>query len=302
MAALDFPNSPSVNDIYSANGKQWQWNGTKWVSLESSIVVAWPDGTATGPGAYFASDIDTGLWRPAANTLGVSVGGAEIARVTSAGFLGIGATGPNATLTVSENATLLPTVIAGTMVHIGNADAQTNRLLMEGFGNGVSVNFRRANNTNASPTALAADDAIGSFITFGHDGVAYTSSPRSGFINYAGGNWTAASHPTYISIYTTPVSTTSIAERMRIGADGGVNIGGATNAVSTALLELTSTTRGLLLPRMTTVQRDAISSPPDGMLVFNSTNLQVESRQNTNWSALSPAALNMTVWYNNGGF
>ena len=30
MAAFDFPNSPNVNDTYSANGMTFTWNGTKW--------------------------------------------------------------------------------------------------------------------------------------------------------------------------------------------------------------------------------------------------------------------------------
>ena len=34
--ALDFPNSPSVNDIYSVGSRRWQWNGTTWQRLPSS--------------------------------------------------------------------------------------------------------------------------------------------------------------------------------------------------------------------------------------------------------------------------
>lgn len=30
MAALDFPASPSVGQVYSANGVTWKWNGTVW--------------------------------------------------------------------------------------------------------------------------------------------------------------------------------------------------------------------------------------------------------------------------------
>lgn len=33
MAALNFPSSPSINDIYTANNQSWKWDGTSWVSL-----------------------------------------------------------------------------------------------------------------------------------------------------------------------------------------------------------------------------------------------------------------------------
>ena len=30
MAALNFPNNPSLNDFFVANGRRWQWNGSAW--------------------------------------------------------------------------------------------------------------------------------------------------------------------------------------------------------------------------------------------------------------------------------
>ena len=30
MAALNFPTSPTNNQIYTANGKSWRWDGTSW--------------------------------------------------------------------------------------------------------------------------------------------------------------------------------------------------------------------------------------------------------------------------------
>ena len=33
MAALNFPSSPSLNQLYTANNATWQWNGTAWVRL-----------------------------------------------------------------------------------------------------------------------------------------------------------------------------------------------------------------------------------------------------------------------------
>lgn len=50
-----------------------------------------------------------------------------------------------------------------------------------------------------------------------------------------------------------------------------IKIGGTGLADSKSALEINSTTKGLLLPRLTTTQRDAISSPPAGLMVYNTT-------------------------------
>src|SRR5690348_9325409 len=48
---------------------------------------------------------------------------------------------------------------------------------------------------------------------------------------------------------------------------GNVGIG-TVSPDNSALLDLTSTSRGLLIPRMTEVQRRAIASPATGLLVY----------------------------------
>ena len=35
---LNFPDSPSVNQEFSANGKSWRWNGSKWVAVTRALV------------------------------------------------------------------------------------------------------------------------------------------------------------------------------------------------------------------------------------------------------------------------
>jgi len=65
-----------------------------------------------------------------------------------------------------------------------------------------------------------------------------------------------------------------------------VGIGTATPAAS-AKLDITSTTQGLLPPRMTTVQRDAIVSPATGLVIFNTTTNSLETKNSSGWVALS---------------
>ena len=48
MAAFDFPNSPSVNDQYTANGVTFKWNGTIWQRISASSGAQGTTGS-TGP-------------------------------------------------------------------------------------------------------------------------------------------------------------------------------------------------------------------------------------------------------------
>ena len=65
-----------------------------------------------------------------------------------------------------------------------------------------------------------------------------------------------------------------------------VGIGTATPDAS-AKVDITSTTQGLLPPRMTTAQRDAISSPATGLVIFNTTTNSLEAKNSSGWVALS---------------
>jgi hypothetical protein len=66
---------------------------------------------------------------------------------------------------------------------------------------------------------------------------------------------------------------------------GAGGIGTATPAAS-AQLEVTSTTKGFLPPRLTTAERDAISAPAAGLILYNSTTNKLQVRTNTAWTDL----------------
>jgi len=66
---------------------------------------------------------------------------------------------------------------------------------------------------------------------------------------------------------------------------GQVSIGAA-NPDATAALDITSTTRGLLIPRMSTSNRNAISTPASQLIVANTTDKTVDMYNGTSWNAI----------------
>jgi hypothetical protein len=83
--AIDFPNGPSVNDLYSFGGKTWQWNGSYWMFYSSGQPSgsSFTGGTVTGPTNFtgglsantFSATTITGttFYGDTSNTQGMSV-------------------------------------------------------------------------------------------------------------------------------------------------------------------------------------------------------------------------------------
>jgi hypothetical protein len=57
MSVIDFPNSPSVNDTFTAAGTTWVWDGVSWNVVRTPIVG--PTGP-TGPTGPIFQNIDGG--------------------------------------------------------------------------------------------------------------------------------------------------------------------------------------------------------------------------------------------------
>jgi hypothetical protein len=61
---------------------------------------------------------------------------------------------------------------------------------------------------------------------------------------------------------------------------------GSTSKAASAALQADSTTQGLLPPRMSEVQRDAIGSPATGLVIFNTTSNQLNVYNGSAWGAV----------------
>lgn len=87
------------------------------------------------------------------------------------------------------------------------------------------------------------------------------------------GNVSTGGKTTNLFVYygiqvTNPITAKSVtATNGVLAASDGLSVG-ATAPVASAVVDLTSTTKGLLIPRMTATQRGNISSPATGLLVY----------------------------------
>ncbi|HEV7782906.1 MAG TPA: hypothetical protein VGO58_16635 [Chitinophagaceae bacterium] len=70
--------------------------------------------------------------------------------------------------------------------------------------------------------------------------------------------------------------TTAISAQQTVGI-------GTTNPDPSAALDINSTSKGLLVPRMTTAQRDAIVNPAPGLMILNLDDKCVDIYNSTGW-------------------
>lgn len=78
------------------------------------------------------------------------------------------------------------------------------------------------------------------------------------------------------------------------------NDGSAPN--SSAILDIKSTSLGVLFPRMTKAQRDAISSPVAGLVIFNTDNKLLEIYDGTVWTSITGEIICGKSTLEHGGF
>jgi phage-related protein len=151
-------------------------------------------------------------------------------------------------------------------------------------GRGSGFLGRTAGGTKASPSNVTAGDRMGFVVFGGYAGGAFRHvAAINGFIGT--GTVSGTSLPAYLNFMTTPDGSVSRVERMRISQTGQIGIGTAGEPATSAMVEISSTTGALLLPRMTTTQRDALTAV-NGMLIYNSTTNKFQGYENGAWTNL----------------
>ena len=171
-------------------------NVASGVTFNTSSNIVLPAGAVGTPSLTTSGDLNTGIFFPAADTIGFAEGGSEAMRIDSSGNVGVGTTNPSPKITVSKTAT---TTVTNASYYLGLGGTEnlldSKRLIGMGYSSGSS---------NEYPTAMG-----------------FVETDNGGFTNGA------------IAFYTRSVTTnTAPSERIRITSTGRLLIGKSTSDVT----------------------------------------------------------------------
>ena len=147
---------------------------------------------------------------------------------------------------------------------------------------GIGLQAGRAVTTGSRNILIENTTADG--ITTGNNNIILNPVNRSGITTGSGNVVIGGFNGTLSATLseTIVLGTGTGVERIRIDNNGNIGVGTSTPS-SSAILDLTSTSKGFLVPRMSTLQRDAIASPSTGMLLYDTTKNSLNFRLPSSW-------------------
>lgn len=219
--------------------------GTGGGGVNGTTVLA-AAGSVSAPSISFSADTNTGFYNPSADVIGVVVNGARYWQFDDDG---------PATAVYRLKAMHADSGI----VFYGGSEAN-NESFITGADSGVAGRLaiygkNQAALISGTSYVYAYPSAISIVNMYGANGVR---------IDDCNLKW--------LTDNTADIGSSATAERPRAiyaGTRIGVSLSGAQNAA--AAIQVDSTTKGILFPRMTTTEKNAISSPPAGLVVYDTT-------------------------------
>jgi hypothetical protein len=321
-APLIVNNQSGWSGAYTQRLQTWRSAGVDkcWISGAGSMVIgegcqaltftsAQP--SSVGDVAYRGSGqgAGNGLYFPTANATGIATNGIERMRVNASGDLGIGESSPTARLQVkgsgstsATNSLLIQNSGASDLLklqdngnlYLGNSTLPTASLNLTTYGGAYTPRLRLRNaalQDTGGPDGTEIMSVSGSF---------YADSDSYGGIKLlTQTNWLSSQLAFYTGGYSG-----SGTKQMTLRNDGSLVVSTSAHLPS-AKLQVDSTTQGLLPPRMTTTQRNAIATPATGLIVYDTTLLSLYQYNGTAWAAVgggggTPSGVAGAVQFSNG--
>lgn len=195
----------------------------------------------------------------------------------------------------------LPTLPAGTVLVTVSPNGTRTLSTAFTFGGGLTTAYPgfagvRALGTMAAPTTVLNTTVLVGFTGIGYDGTAY-STPGNGaaaqWALAAAEDWAVGAHGTQATLSLTPVGTASVASVLIVSSAKFLStspiVFGTNVAVAdaSAAIDVQSTTKGALWPRMTQTQRDAIVAPAESLVIYNLTTHKLNLRTAAAWEEIT---------------
>jgi len=200
-------------------------------------ALALSAGTSSLPSLTTSGDTDTGIYFPAANTIGISTNGSEQARMDSTGRLSFGG---------STFTTRLDTSNITPRLQVLGADRTYSSTLNAQFSadqNSSGLYFAKSRNaTIGSHTIVQSGDDLGSISFGGSDGTNIVDAAR--ILVEVDGTPGTNDMPGRIIFYTTADNASSPTERLRIANDGSISMTVGSTTSNAANLFIATTASG----------------------------------------------------------
>jgi hypothetical protein len=234
-----------------------------FTTLSATGVATFSAGTVALPSITTSGDTNTGIYFPAADTVGISAGGTQRGAFSSAGLRITGSVGQGVAPTAEYGYRMVFVGATATTQYGFFIDALNNSAGTSGI---VAIRVRARTSaaayTSSVATGLVVEGAAagaGSTITSAY-GI-QVQDQTVGTNNY-GIQLLVSSGTNKYNIYASGTAQNYFA--------GTVGIGTASPNAS-AILDAQSTTKGVRMPNMTTVQKNAIAAPAAGLMVYDTT-------------------------------
>jgi len=167
---------------------------------------------------------------------------------------------------------------ATSSLFIENSSAETLFSILDDGSSGIGIS--PTYNLGSGITSLEISDTTSGGVVLRNDADTQTSY----WYNHGTGTYFGTSTNNKLNFIQNSIV------RMNLDVNGGLSIGQTTTeANASSLLDLVSTTKGFLPPRMTTTERDLINSGTfaDGLVVYNTTTNKLQYYNGTAWSDAS---------------